>query len=229
MGWASGRRLQARGRDGLPAAGRRLLDTYQVLARNGEHLLQSVLNGAAPRHWSHYPDDDAIDYTSGYQWFYHSHSPEDRPGAAEHGHIHLFAGRQLWNGRLRSQAERDFAAMTGRPRRRVRTRHLLGIGLDAKGVPISLFTVNSWVTGDLMLSAWLTEQLLEHLQLATAYPRIDAVLESVTTLYRAEIGRLLAFRDAALRTRTPAEVLDDRSLEVLSEIPIDLDRKLADA
>lgn len=229
MGSVSGRRLQDPWRGALQAAGRRLIETYEVLARAGEHLLHPVLDGAAPKQWSHYPDDDAIDDAHGYQWFYHSHSPEDRAGAVEHGHIHLFARRQLWAGRLRSHAEREFAAMTGRPRQRARTRHLLGISLDSKGVPIGLFTVNSWVTGDLMLNAPATERLLEQMQLDTGYPRIDAVLESVMTLCGAEIGELLAARDAALRTRTPAAVLDDHELEVLSEIPIDLDRKLANA
>ncbi|MBS0212044.1 MAG: hypothetical protein JSR26_02530 [Proteobacteria bacterium] len=203
-----------------------MLETYAVLAEDGEHLLGGVLKGTAPQQWSHYPDDDAIDSESGFQWFYHSHSPEDRPGAVEHGHIHLFARRQLWAYRLRSKAEREFAALTGHTRTRARTRHLLCIGLDAKGVPTSLFTVNSWVTGDLMLSADGTERLLANLSLATGHPPIDTVIESVVALCRDEIHELLAARDAALCRHPPQAVLDDRSLEVLSEIPIDLDRKL---
>lgn len=45
----------------------------------------------------------------------------------------------------------------------VNTRHLLTIGFDTKGVPNSIFTVNSWVTGDLMLSALTTATLLEEM------------------------------------------------------------------
>jgi len=83
----------------LAAAGRGLLETYAGLAERGEHLLGRLLAGQAPRQWAHYPEDDAIDQSSGYQWFYHSHSPEDRPGATEHGHVHLFARKPLWGRR----------------------------------------------------------------------------------------------------------------------------------
>jgi hypothetical protein len=79
------------------AAGLRMLETYSKLAQRGAHLLGSLLGGQAPREWRHYPADDAIDQGSGFQWFYHSHSLEDRPGSAEHGHIHLFARRKLWS------------------------------------------------------------------------------------------------------------------------------------
>ncbi len=209
------------------AAGQRLLKTYAALAARGEHLLQGLLAGRPPTQWQHYPGDDAIDASSGYQWFYHSHSPEDRPGATEHGHFHLFARRPLWSRRLQSKAEKAFAAMTGEPRKAVPKRHLLTIGLDAKGLPISLFTVNSWVTGDLMLSAATTARLLDDMRLDTGYPRIDAVLECVIALCADEIREVLEARDAAL-SNWPAEgVLEDTRLELLSERAIALDDKLA--
>ncbi len=75
------------------SACRRLLATYAALAVKGEHLMQPLLQGKLPEEWDHYPEDDAIDLVSGYQWFYHSHAPEVRPGATEHGHFHLFARR----------------------------------------------------------------------------------------------------------------------------------------
>lgn len=206
------------------AAGRRLLAVYATLAARGEHLLRGLLDGQPPRQWRHYPEDDAIDGGSRYQWFYHSHSPEDRPAGIEHGHFHLFFRGRLGAGRLRSPVEKAFAALTGRPSARPGTRHLLGVGLDAKGVPISLFTVNGWVTGDLMLSAAGTARLLARMRLATGHPEIDAVLESLVALCRGEIRRLLAERDAALSAGPARGVLEDRRLEVLSEIAIDLDR-----
>lgn len=217
--------------DDVPArartAGRRLLETYASLAANGTHLLQGILAGEPPRQWQHYPEDDAMDPAAGYQWFYHSHSPEDRPGTTEHGHFHLFAHRRLWAGRLRSKAEKTFSALTGNPRRQIRTRHLLAVGMNASGIPVTLFTVNSWVTGDLMLNAGATRQLLARMRLNTGYPAIDAVLEGVVALCPDEIRQLLAERDAALASRPGGGVLDDRTLETLSETPIDVDRKLA--
>ncbi|MBS0576864.1 MAG: hypothetical protein JSS45_10675 [Proteobacteria bacterium] len=204
-----------------------MLAVYAGLAERGEHLLDGLLRGESPKQWMHYPAEDAIDAQSGFQWFYHSHAPGDRAGSEEHGHFHVFARRSLWSRRLRSTSEKSFAAMTGHPGQRVQTRHLFGIGMSAKGVPVQLFTVNSWVTGDLMLSAQTTDNLLAGMTLATGHPDIDAVIESVATLCRDEIRCLLALRDARIATASPQHVLDEPRLEVLSEVAIDLDRKLA--
>ncbi|GGH51782.1 hypothetical protein GCM10010975_05670 [Comamonas phosphati] len=201
----------------------RLLETYSDLAERGVHLLSGLLVGQAPRQWIHYPEDDAIDRASGFQWFYHSHSPEDRPGAVEHGHIHLFARRGLWSRRLQSSAEKAFAALCGSPALNPDTRHLLAIGLDAKGIPISLFTVNSWVTGDLMLSARLTLNLLESIRLDTGQPEVDAVIESVVRLCMPDIIELLQARDQALGAYSGPQKLQAPELELLADVTIDLD------
>ena len=203
-----------------------MIDTYTALAARGEHLLHNLLDGQMPHQWQHYPEDDAIDRDRGYQWFYHSHSPEDRPHATEHGHFHLFARRSLWSRRLQSKAERDFAALTGHPDNHVATRHLLTIGMDPKGLPVSLFTVNSWVTGDLMLSAAGTERILTDMRLHTGHRTIDTVLECVVALCMDDIHALLAERDAALSGKDKRTVLTDTQLEVLSFRDILLDEKL---
>lgn len=212
--------------DAESVAGLRLLNTYADLAERGEHLLDSVLGGQSPKQWAHYPDDDAIDDKHGYQWFYHSHSPEDRPGVAEHGHIHLFARRELWVLRLKSAREISFAKLEGGPKEALNTRHLLTIAFDAKGLPVSLFTVNSWVTGDLMLSAATTSWLLENMVLATGHSDVDVVVESVVRLCRQEIRQLLEQRDQTLFDFAGKNVLADESLELLSECTIDVDAKL---
>ncbi|AGG90866.1 hypothetical protein R2APBS1_3808 [Rhodanobacter denitrificans] len=226
MASAPGRRSPnpAARRTGL--AGRRLLDTYAVLATRGEHLLHDLLGGQVPRQWQHYPEDDSIDPDGGYQWFYHSHSPEDRPEAAEHGHFHLFARRPLWSRRMQSKAERAFAALTGNPGRQVATRHLLAVGMDAKGLPVSLFTVNSWVTGDLMLSASGTARILADMHLRTGHDAIDTVLECVVALCMDEIRMLLGARDTMLSAWKGRAVLEDTRLEILSHQAIALDAKL---
>lgn len=210
----------------MQSAGLRLLQTYTELAKGHHHLLDELLQGEPPRQWEHYPHDDAVDSSGGYQWFYHSHSPEDRPGTSEHGHIHLFARRPLWSRRLQSQAEVEFRNICGHRNVRAHTRHLLGIGLNAKGVPMSLFTVNSWVTGDLMLSAVLTKQLLVSIRLNTGHTHVDAMIESVIHLCIPEIQCLLEARDASLACISGANKLEDEKLELLSELFIDLDEKL---
>lgn len=210
----------------LRSAGLRLLQTYADLSDTKGHLLDEVLGAAVPLQWAHYPPDDAIDLSSGFQWFYHSHSPEDRPVGSEHGHIHLFARRPLWSRRLQSCSEIEFRRICGSENTQTHTRHLLAIGLNAKGLPISLFTVNSWVTGDQMLSTKLTMQLLASIQLKTGHPRVDAVIESVVHLCLPEVESVLQKRDAKLASFTGANKLQDLGLELLSELPIDLDEKL---
>ena len=213
--------------DGSQAAALRLLETYAGLARRGVHLFGDVLGGQMPQQWRHYPEDDAIDQASGYQWFYHSHDPEDRLGTREHGHIHLFARHKLWSRRLRSARERNFARLSGEPAVTINTRHLLSIGFDAKGLPTTLFTVNSWVTGDRMLSADLTSELLENISLDTGNQSVDAVIVSLLRLYRGEIRDLLKKRDKTLFAWKGAQTLSDERLELLSEIAISVDAKLS--
>ncbi|MDE2600480.1 MAG: hypothetical protein KGL40_12740 [Rhodocyclaceae bacterium] len=205
----------------------RLLETYAGLAGRGEHLLGRLLAGAPPRQWAHYPEDDAIDLASNYQWFYHSHSPEDRPGAVEHGHVHLFARRPLWGRRLNSRSERAFAKLCGNSPSHSSTRHLLAIGFDAKGLPISLFTVNSWVTGDLMLGAELTLELLSSVRLNTGYSEIDSVIESIAQLCEIELREVIKQRDDTLCLHTATNKPQDELLDILSEVRIDIDAKLA--
>ena len=203
-----------------------LLETYAGLAQRGAHLFGGLLGGQMPKQWRHYPDDDAIDQKSGFHWFYHAHSPEDRPGASEHGHIHLFARRKLWARRLRSAREIEFSKLAGESAASPNTRHLLTIGFNAKGVPTSLFTVNSWVTGDRMLSAGLTLELLETMALDTGNPVVDAVIESLVGLYGGDLRGLLDQRDQTLYAWPRANVVADEKLELLSEIHLDVDARL---
>ena len=108
-------------------------------------------------------------------------------------------------------------------------RHLIAIGFDAKGLPISLFAVNSWVTGDLMLSADSTAWLLSKIDIDTGHPEIDVVMVSLVRLCQEDIEALLAKRDGTLASRLPKRVLEDRALEILTEIPLNLDARTANA
>ena len=206
-----------------------LLGVYAGLAERRAHLLGDLLAGAPTLQWERLPADDAVDTAGRYQWFYHSHAPEDRPAGPEHGHIHLFARRTLWESLPATPDARVFRTLCGNPRCDTGTRHLIAIGLDPKGLPISLFTVNSWVTGDLMLGADATAQVLAEIALDTGYPDIDRVIVSLAHLCGPDIHLLLAERDEALKTRDPGDVLEDRTLEVLSEAAIDLDERIARA
>lgn len=210
----------------IRSAGLRLLQTYVDLSNAKRHLLDEVLKSEKPQQWAHYPSEDAIDVSSGYQWFYHSHSPEDRPEGLEHGHIHLFARRPLWSRRLKSRSEIEFRRICESERTHTNTGHLLAIGMNAKGVPTSIFTVNSWVTGDEMLSKELSMQLLASIQLNTGYPSVDTVIESVIYLCHHEIQTVLQQRDETLASNIGVSKLQDEKLELLSVLDINLDQRL---
>lgn len=221
------RRTATRGSDAERLGAAALVDCYRRLSMSGTHLLQPVLQGSPPTQWEHYPPDDAISRDRRYQWFYHSHSPADRPGSTEHGHFHLFARIEDGADYI-AAAERDFLGTIGATNSEAVTRHLLCIGMSPVGVPTSLFTVNRWVTGDMLLSISNTLLSLDLMQLDTGYPAIDSVLMGLSRLYRPEIRSLMRRRDAALRRRAAEGpgTLDDVNVEILSEISLDIDRRI---
>ncbi len=229
------RRKRRSGRALMPASdverrgAKALLDGYRRLARTHTHLLEPVLQGAPPTQWEHYPSDDAISRDRCYQWYYHSHSPADRPGSTEHGHFHLFARLEGAAGYVNLGAERKFLARLAAPNSEAATRHLLCVGMSPVGVPISLFTVNRWVTGDSLPSRTSTLALLESMNLDTGYQMIDEMLTALLQLYRSEIRSLMSRRDAALRARAMGGkgTLDDTGIEVLSELSLDIEGRIA--
>ena len=218
-----------RARKGAAKAASELLDVYTRLAQQGEHLLGRLLAGTQPTAWERLPADDAIDASGRYRWFYHSHAPEDRPAGSEHGHIHLFAQRALWEPLPETASARAFNELCGKPSSDAGTRHLVAIGIDAKGLPISLFVVNAWVTGDLMLDAQATSQLLGNVALDTGYAEIDRMIEAITRLCAEDIDVLLRQRDETLARHPSATVLQDERLEILGEAALDLDEKISQA
>lgn len=209
-------------------AARQLLDVYENLAARGAHLLDRLLVDGPPTQWERLPPDDATDGSGLFQWFYHCHAPEDRAADAEHGHFHLFARRAMWQPRTSAPAELDFRALMGEPPEGSETRHLLGVSLDAKGVPASLFAVDSSATGDAMMSGPGTLRALREMQLDTGFPEIDRTLESVVRLCDEDLHELFRLRDEALRTRG-AGAIDERGSDLLAQVDIHLDRRLEDA
>lgn len=217
---------------GPEAAGRAasdLLAVYAGLAERRAHLLDDLLSGAPLLQWERLPADDAVDAAGCYQWFYHCHAPEDRPAGPEHGHIHLFARQAFWKNLPVTSDDRGFRKLYGNPNGGASTRHLIAIGIDPKGLPISIFTVNSWVTGDLMLGADATARALAEMELDTGHPDIDRMIVSLAHVCGEDIRLLLAQRDKTLKTRDPGDVLEDRTIEILSETVIDIDEHIARA
>ena len=176
-------------------------------------LLQSWIGGREVVAFEHYPPDDVVDSRRGAQFFYHSH----RDGECEHGHLHLF-----WHAT--ASGRRRY----GRPGRRRWARsaptHLFAIALDARGLPVGLFTVNRWVTDGHWFDAPTTMSFVERFALG-AVPGHAASCRWLTgfvQLYRPLIEALLVQRDRRLARRADsAQALADPRLEVLSRLPVD--------
>jgi hypothetical protein len=186
------------------AAGQVLAVQWQF-ASQGRSLAGAALAGAHRFvEWMHYPREDHVDRATGVRFFYHSHGADQRP-AGEHGHFHVFVPTPGEPGAIS---------------------HLIVISLDAKGLPLALFTTNQWVTGETWRSAPTLVSLLPSFSLH-ANGRLAPVarwLSGMVALYDDVIAALLQERDRRLGGDPAA--FEDRSLHVLSQARIDLPQTL---
>ncbi len=176
-------------------------------------LLQSWIAGSEVIEFDHYPPNDVVDLRHGSQFYYHAH----RDGDLEHGHLHLFCHATA-SGRRRYLRPGQARWVRTAPS------HLFAISLDARGLPVALFTVNRWVTDGHWFDAATTMAFVDRFV-------VDAVkghehscrwLTGFVRLYRPLIAELLDKRDRRLARRPDLEAaLDEHRLEVLSLAHID--------
>jgi hypothetical protein len=180
-------------------------------ARAGSSLAHAALAGAHDFEvLRHYPERDVVDATAGTRFYYHAHRLDD----PEHGHFHLF---------VHGQRAGEFM-------------HLAALSLDVNGQPMRWFTTNRWVTGEHWRPA---AQLLPHLRrwhvrTGGRLAPVATWLNAMVALYADELAQLLRERDARMapllqgRSRAGCEaVLEDRSLDVISECPALLATKIS--
>lgn len=176
-------------------------------------LIQNWIAGREVLEFEHYPTDDLVDVRKGSQFYYHSH----RDGDQEHGHLHLF-----WHA---TATGRRRYLKPGKPRwNRTEPTHLFAISLDARGLPVGLFTVNQWVTDGHWFNAAATMACVDRFAMGEikGYEHSCNWLTGFVRLYRPLINELLERRDRRMKRRSDLEkALQDRNLEVLSSTPID--------
>lgn len=199
-------------------AAQRLVAATVRLASEGVPLMTRVApEGGAFVVWDHYPPDDAVDRVSGARWFYHAHPPGERE-EGEHGHFHLFFDRALLPGN-------PIAGPVGGVSSGADVVHLAALAIDMDGLPFRLFTVNRWVTDEWLFPANAIAPLLDRFVLSGAGndALVDAWLTAAVAFYRPEIVAALRARDEVIAGWNSAvDVFEDRTLEVLSAIPIDI-------
>lgn len=193
---------------GAALAARDSVAAFREATATSGSLIQSWIRGREVVEYEHYPPNDVVDRRRGSQFYYHAH----RDGDLEHGHLHLF-WHATASGRRRRLREGQ-AAWT-----RTAPSHLLAISLDARGLPVGLFTVNRWVTDGHWFDADKTLSFVDRFaplhegEHATSARWVTAFVR----LYRPRIRELLVRRDQRLaRRRDLSQALADHRLEVLS-------------
>jgi hypothetical protein len=183
-----------------------LADLLGRLERKDTSVMELARGGRPQEPWTLYPGEDGIfDRQRRSQFYYHSHAGADH----EAGHFHtvrLFPDRTV---------------------------HLVAISMAPSGWPQALFTLNGWAIGD----AWETpanlKQYVRRFCIGTGHGPAPLVrfVNLVFEAFRPEIGELQDLKEETLRAYSEAhpatDPLQDRSLEVLSRIEIDVLARLA--
>lgn len=181
----------------------RLIAATRKLAAEKRSVLSCLFEGASSvSPWRHWPDGDAHDPLTGFRWYYHAHTPSS---PAEHGHFHLFA----------SAGSRGVT-------------HLIGVAVDDRGLPRSLFTANRWVTDEVWRPAGTVLRLIA--RFCVRAPRVLAPihrwLRATLDAFAPQVRALLLHRDARLAHlggRNPHAVLENRRVAILSRCTVGID------
>jgi hypothetical protein len=177
-----------------------LLNLLEELDRKGTSVIDLVRGGQPLVPWRLYPNDDGIfDRRTHCQFYYHTHGSDHEAG---HFHtVHLFPDH---------------------------TAHLVAISMAPDGWPQALFTLNLWAIGDAYETSAKLRRYVRAFRLAEhAGPRplvrfINLVFQTfgpqIEQLQDEKIDRLVRYRVA----HPGHDVFEDRSLEILSRIEIDV-------
>jgi hypothetical protein len=183
------------------SAGRLLLDLLQGLDRRGVTVVDLIRGRQPLEPWRLYPGESGIfDQRTRGQLYFHLH-PDS---AHEAGHFHTV---------------RLFPDHTA---------HVVAISMDKDGWPQALFTVNLWATGD-------ADEPPERLKQFARQFHVDErrgprdVVTFVNLVYRTFLPEIECLQEMKARTlaayrktHPDRDPFDDRTLEVLSRVEIDL-------
>lgn len=216
--------------EGMHDAAATVLQAEAELAGAGTSVVAEMLRGQGDfLVWERYPKGDVFDHANSSHYFYHAHDPAEMADG-ENGHFHLFVRP------LTIAPDLVPVRMGGTdplPEPDDRFVHVGGISVDAFGRPIRLFTTNAWVTNETCYRAEDVIPLLDHfaIRVPRPNPAVNAWVSAMVRLYRPQLEGLLRLRDAVLSdwaSSHPAEdVLQDRRLQITSEIPVDITGQIA--
>ena len=208
-------------------AGAEVQECRRVLDRGGLNVVGEILRGQGEFvEYEHYPADDVYDADTHAQYYYHAH--RGTPG--EHGHFHAFlraAGMPV------GVAPVSYAGGEPWPVGDAALSHLIAISMDTYGLPIGLFTVNRWVTGDAWYPAQDVIAMLDGFAIDHANPSwpVNRWIGSMLRLFQPQIEALVLARDQTLagwaRSHPGRDVFEDRELEIMSHTAISVESQIA--
>lgn len=213
----------------MAAAAEQLTEVYRVLSKTGDNVVGELLRGVETFYeWDHYPKGDIYDPSSHSQYYYHAHAPEQRfPG--EHGHFHTFLRPK---GMPPGVKPAPVAGATPPQDPDDALSHLVAVAMDARGLPIRLFTTNRWVTGEVWYRGEDVRRMLPRFEIDHVRPSwpVNLWITALLALFRPQIEALIDARDTAVREWerrvVPPDVYEDRDLEVTSFAEISVDDQI---
>lgn len=194
----------------------------RALADEGANPVTAVLQGASIiEEWAHFPAGDVIDPETHSQFYYHAHAADER-ATGEHGHFHIFVRPKAIAPGAQPVAVSGHTADEA-----TWIAHLIGISVDASGRLIRLFTTNRWVTDEAWYDAETVIGMLDRFDMTRDVPShaLNRWLSAIVHMFRPQIADLLRARDARIvafqTAHADSDVLEDRALQIASEMPAD--------
>ena len=213
----------------MAAAGAAVLDVFRVLAKSGDNVVGELLRDTGTFYeWDHYPKGDVYDPETHSQYYYHAHSADERP--EEHGHFHTFVRPKGMPAGMKPAPVPDFEPPEDPDDM---LSHVIGISMDKHGLPLRLFTVNRWVTGEIWYAPEDVITLIGRFEIDLAHPSwpVNRWLSGMVCLFAPQIAELVRARDVAVAEWAAAHesesVYEDRELEITSSLDVVVDDQLA--
>ena len=204
----------------MSEAGKVVDECQRVLEKASSNIVgQCLAHQGTFYEFDHYPSGDVYDGETHSQYYYHSHRPE----GGEHGHFHTFLRAK---GMKKGLKPIDYKGEAAVPKGNDALAHLIAIAMNKPGQPISLFSVNRWVTDESFYTAQDAIAMLDDFKMDHTFPclAVNQWITALVILFRPQIVALLLERDKTIKNwaalHMGKDVYEDRDLEITSFLSI---------
>ena len=165
-------------------AARTFFEIHEAFQARDSNVFKALIGTREFKELLHYPADSVKDPQSGAGYFMHAHRLDG------FGHFHTFIQTESLDEAQKQQCLHQQKSYL----------HLVGIELDAYGIPRQLFVPNQWVTGESWFPAEVVIDCLDRFSLDHAMEHRDVGrwLCAVLRMMRPDIERLLWQRDGVM-------------------------------